>query len=60
MITSFLFEIVDEVASAIGSDRLGVRLSPFGQYGGIKDSNPLELFAFVIRDSVTAESPICT
>src|SRR5271163_2381091 len=46
----FLLEIVDEVTSAIGVDRLGVRLSPFGQYGGIHDSNPLELFTFVIRE----------
>jgi N-ethylmaleimide reductase len=46
----FLFEIVDEVTSAIGADRLGVRLSPFGQYGGIHDGNPLELFTFVIGE----------
>ena len=45
-----LFEIVEEVSSAIGLDRLGVRLSPFGQYGGIYDSNPLELFTYVIRE----------
>jgi N-ethylmaleimide reductase len=45
----FLFEIVAAVTAAIGVDRLGVRLSPFGQYGGIHDSNPLELFSFVIR-----------
>jgi len=46
----FLLEIADEVATAIGADRLGVRLSPFGQYGGIHDSDPLELFSFVIRE----------
>jgi N-ethylmaleimide reductase len=46
----FLFEIVEEVGAAIGKDRLGVRLSPFGQYGGIHDSNPLELFTFVITE----------
>jgi len=46
----FLFEIVDEVAAAIGTGRLGVRLSPFGQYGGIHHSHPLELFSFVIRE----------
>jgi len=46
----FLLEIVDEVGAAIGMDRLGVRLSPFGQYGGIHDSNPLELFTFVITE----------
>jgi N-ethylmaleimide reductase len=44
-----LFEIVDAVSAAIGADRLGVRLSPFGRYGGIYDSNPLELFTYVIR-----------
>ncbi len=46
----FLFEIVDEVTAAIGADRLGVRLSPFGQYGGIHDDNPLELFTYVISE----------
>ncbi len=46
----FLFEIVDQVTAAIGAGRLGVRLSPFGQYGGIHDSNPLALFGFVIRE----------
>ena len=45
----FLFEIVEQVSDAIGSDHLGVRLSPFGQYGGIHDSNPKELFSFVIK-----------
>ncbi len=46
----FLLEIVDEVTAAVGANRLGVRLSPFGQYGGIHDSNPLELFTFVITE----------
>jgi N-ethylmaleimide reductase len=46
----FLFDIVEQVSAAIGSDRLGVRLSPFGQYGGIHDSQPRELFTFVIEE----------
>jgi N-ethylmaleimide reductase len=45
----FLLDIVAEVAAAIGPDRVGVRLSPFGQYGGIRDSSPQELFTFVIQ-----------
>jgi N-ethylmaleimide reductase len=45
----FLLNIVEEVTAAIGPDRVGVRLSPFGQYGGIRDSSPLELFTFVIE-----------
>ena len=44
----FLLETVDAVSSAIGEDRLGVRLSPFGQYGGIHDSSPMKLFHYVI------------
>src|ERR1700689_4415010 len=46
----FLLDIVAEVSAAIGADRLGVRLSPFGQYGGIHDSKPKELFSFVIKE----------
>ena len=46
----FLLEIVAEVSAGIGADRLGVRLSPFGQYGGIHDSKPKELFMFVIKE----------
>ena len=45
----FLLDIVDAVSTAIGVDRLGVRLSPFGQYGGIHDSNPGQLFSSVIK-----------
>jgi N-ethylmaleimide reductase len=47
--TRFLLEIVDQVFAAIKPDRVGVRLSPFGQYGGIHDSRPLELFTYVIE-----------
>ena len=46
----FLLGIVEKVRAAIGADRLGVRLSPFGQYGGIHDSKPKELFTFVIKE----------
>ena len=46
----FLLEIVESVSAVIGSQRLGVRLSPFGQYGGISDSSPLRLFTSVIQD----------
>jgi N-ethylmaleimide reductase len=46
----FLLDIVRDVSAAIGADRLGVRLSPFGQYGGIHDSKPKELFSFVIEE----------
>jgi N-ethylmaleimide reductase len=44
----FLLEIVDQIGTAIEPNPLGVRLSPFGQYGGIHDGRPLELFNYVI------------
>jgi N-ethylmaleimide reductase len=45
----FLLEIIESVSASIGIDRLGVRLSPFGQYGGIHDSNPMLLFKSVVE-----------
>jgi len=45
-----LFEIVAGVSASIGAERVGVRLSPFGGYGGIYDSNPLELFTYAVRE----------
>jgi N-ethylmaleimide reductase len=46
----FLLEITEAVSASIGFERLGVRLSPFGQYGGICDSNPLRLFTSIIQE----------
>ncbi len=45
----FLLEIVDQTGDAIKPHPMGVRLSPFGQYGGIHESRPLELFTYVIE-----------
>jgi N-ethylmaleimide reductase len=45
----FLLDIVDSVIAAIGANRLGVRLSPYGRYGGIFDSDPIALFTYVSR-----------
>ena len=42
--TRFLLDILDSIIAAIGADRVGVRLSPYGRYGGIVDSNPIALF----------------
>ena len=46
----FLLEITEGVSACIGPERLGVRLSPFGQYGGICDSNPMRLFTSVVEE----------
>lgn len=44
-----LLEIVDAVAGRIGADRIGVRLSPFANRGGIFDRDPYKLFSAVAR-----------
>jgi N-ethylmaleimide reductase len=45
-----LLEVVDAISEAIGADRLGVRLAPHNSFAGISDTNPLELFGFVIAE----------
>jgi N-ethylmaleimide reductase len=45
-----LLEVVDAVKDAIGPDRLGVRLSPFGTAGGMHDSDPIALYTSVIKE----------
>ncbi len=42
-----LLEAVDAVAEVWGPDRVGVRLSPWGKFGGMRDSNPGALFGHV-------------
>jgi len=45
----FLFEVVDAVTDAIGSDKVGVRLSPTNAVFGISDSNPEAIFTTAAR-----------
>ncbi len=43
----FLFEVLGAVCAAIGSERVGLRLSPLNSYNDMKDSDPLALTAFL-------------
>ncbi|THU49337.1 hypothetical protein C4D60_Mb06t08510 [Musa balbisiana] len=45
----FALEVVAAVADEIGADRVGVRLSPFADYGGCRDSDPEALALHLIR-----------
>lgn len=45
----FLLEVASACADAIGSDRVGVRLSPVSTAGDSHDSNPQALFNFVAK-----------
>ena len=43
----FLSEVLSALISAIGSDRVAVRLGPGGTWNGISDSDPVTLFSYV-------------
>lgn len=43
----FLLEVTEAVVSVWGGDRVGVRVTPSGTWGGMGDSNPIALFSHV-------------
>jgi len=44
-----LIEVTEAVAEIWGSDRTGVRLSPFGTYNDVGDSDPISLYSYVLQ-----------
>ncbi len=44
-----LFDVLHKVSGVWGSDRVGVRLSPLNSFNSISDSNPKELFKYVVQ-----------
>jgi N-ethylmaleimide reductase len=44
-----MLEVVDAVVEVWGKDRVGVRLSPFGKFLDMGDSNPVALFNYVLE-----------
>ncbi len=44
-----LLEVVDIAAQVWGKGRVGVRLSPYGTFNDMSDSDPVGLFAYVIE-----------
>lgn len=44
-----LLNVVDAIAHTIGADKVGVRLSPSGNFNDMKESNPTDLFSYVIQ-----------
>ncbi len=45
-----LLEVVDATISVWGAGRVGVRLSPYGTFNDMKDSNPVALFTHVLQE----------
>lgn len=46
----FLFDVLSEVTSVWGSDRVGLRLSPLNSYNSMRDSDPVGLTRFLARE----------
>ena len=44
-----LTEVIESVASIFPTDRIGIRLSPYGSFNDISDSDPVSLFTAVIN-----------
>ncbi|GJH11290.1 hypothetical protein CBA19CS11_20650 [Caballeronia novacaledonica] len=45
----FLRETLEALISVFGADRVGVRISPSGEWGGVSDSNPEATFSYVAK-----------
>jgi N-ethylmaleimide reductase len=45
----FLLEAMDAVVGVYGKGRVGVRLSPYGTFNDMHDSNPVTLFTYVME-----------
>ncbi|MEB3214126.1 MAG: alkene reductase [Leptolyngbyaceae bacterium] len=45
----FLLEVVEAVCSVWGGDRVGIKLSPSNTFYGMKDSDPLATFRYVLE-----------
>ncbi|OWZ01226.1 12-oxophytodienoate reductase [Phytophthora megakarya] len=44
-----MFEVAEVVLSSLPSSKVGIRLSPFGDTFGCKDSNPRETYGYVVN-----------
>ncbi len=45
-----VLEILDEIIKIIGKGRVGIRLSPYGTFNDMNDSNPIELFSYLLSE----------
>jgi N-ethylmaleimide reductase len=45
----FLLEVIDEAVAVWGKGRVGVRLSPYGTFNDMSDSDPVALFTYVLK-----------
>lgn len=50
-----LLQVVDSAVAIWGAECVGVRLSPFGTFNDMYDSNPIALFGYVLRQLQTRQ-----
>ena len=46
----FVLEVIHELISAVGGDKVGIKISPFHPYGNILLDNPLDTYTYVIEE----------
>ncbi len=44
-----ILEVTEAVIEECGADRVGVRLSPFGTYNDVGDSDPIKLYSYLLE-----------
>lgn len=44
-----MFEAIEAILSSVDSSKVGIRLSPFGTAFGCTDSNPREIYDYVVK-----------
>ncbi|KAJ3326070.1 hypothetical protein HDU76_013032 [Blyttiomyces sp. JEL0837] len=47
--TRLSLEVAKACSEAIGSDRVGIRFSPYGTFGGMGDSTPVQTWSYLIE-----------
>jgi N-ethylmaleimide reductase len=47
--TRFLLEVVETVSGVVGSNSLGIKLSPSNTFYGMQDSNPKATFSYIVE-----------
>jgi N-ethylmaleimide reductase len=46
----FALMTMEALTSVYGADRVGIKLSPIGRYGDMFDSNPIQLYTYLLKE----------
>eukprot|EP01017_Pseudomicrothorax_dubius_P009099 TRINITY_DN13041_c0_g1_i2.p1 TRINITY_DN13041_c0_g1~~TRINITY_DN13041_c0_g1_i2.p1 ORF type:complete len:368 (-),score=93.93 TRINITY_DN13041_c0_g1_i2:51-1154(-) len=45
----FPLEVIDQLISVFGADRVGIKISPLGRFNDMYDENPVETFSYLLE-----------